>query len=166
MNDKYINAVHFIIDKCKDPYKLGSIKLNKILLFTDGILLMKTNKTLTGDTYIKKQRGPVPKNITAVLSKLESENLISIRKGDDNTRLFFSLKEPDISNLTSVEIDALLTITMDIYNNFKAKEISYITHKNKLWKLLDLDEEIDLYSYFIAKPSEITKEDVDWALNI
>ena len=166
MNDKYINAVHFIIDKCKDPYKLGSIKLNKILLFTDGILLMKTNKTLTGDTYIKKQRGPVPKNITAVLSKLESENLISIRKGDDNTRLFFSLKEPDISNLTSVEIDALLTITMDIYNNFKAKEISYITHKNKLWELLDLDEEIDLYSYFIAKPSEITKEDVDWALNI
>ena len=166
MNDKYINAVHFIIDKCKDPYKLGSIKLNKILLFTDGILLMKTNKTLTGDTYIKKQRGPVPKNITAVLSKLESENLISIRKGDDNTRLFFSLKEPDISNLTSVEIDALLTITMGIYNNFKAKEISYITHKNKLWELLDLDEEIDLYSYFIAKPSEITKEDVDWALNI
>ena len=166
MNDKYINAVHFIIDKCKDPYKLGSIKLNKILLFTDGILLMKTNKTLTGDTYIKKQRGPVPKNITAVLSKLESENLISIRKGDDNTRLFFSLKEPDISNLTSVEIDALLTITMDIYNNFKAKEISYITHKNRLWELIDLDEEIDLYSYFIAKPSEITKEDVDWALNI
>ena len=166
MNDKYINAVHFIIDKCKDPYKLGSIKLNKILLFTDGILLMKTNKTLTGDAYIKKQRGPVPKNITAVLSKLESENLISIRKGDNNTRLFFSLKEPDISNLTSVEIDALLTITMDIYNNFKAKEISYITHKNKLWELLDLDEEIDLYSYFIAKPSEITKEDVDWALNI
>ena len=166
MNDKYINAVHFIIDKCKDPYKLGSIKLNKILLFTDGILLMKTNKTLTGDAYIKKQRGPVPKNITAVLNKLESENLISLRKGDDNTRLFFSLKEPDISNLTSVEIDALLTITMDIYNNFKAKEISYITHKNKLWELLDLDEEIDLYSYFIAKPSEITKEDVDWALNI
>ena len=162
MNDKYINAVHFIIDKCKDPYKLGSIKLNKILLFTDGILLMKTNKTLTGDTYIKKKRGPVPKNITAVLSKLE----ISRRKGDDNTRLFFSLKEPDISNLTSVEIDALLTITMGIYNNFKAKEISYITHKNKLWELLDLDEEIDLYSYFIAKPSEITKEDVDWALNI
>ena len=158
MNDKYINAVHFIIDKCKDPYKLGSIKLNKILLFTDGILLMKTNKTLTGDAYIKKQRGPVPKNITAVLNKLENENLISIRKGDDNTRLFFSLKEPDISNLTSVEIDALLT--------FKAKEISYITHKNKLWELLDLDEEIDLYSYFIAKPSEITKEDVDWALNI
>lgn len=166
MNDKYINAVHFIIDKCKDPYKLGSIKLNKILLFTDGILLMKTNKTLTGDAYIKKQRGPVPKNITAVLNKLENENLISIRKGDDNTRLFFSLKDPDISNLTSVEIDALLTITMDIYNNFKAKEISYITHKNKLWELLDLDEEIDLYSYFIAKPSEITKEDVDWALNI
>lgn len=166
MNDKYINAVHFIIDKCKDPYKLGSIKLNKILLFTDGILLMKTNKTLTGDAYIKKQRGPVPKNITAVLNKLENENLISIRKGDGNTRLFFSLKEPDISNLTSVEIDALLTITMYIYNNFKAKEISYITHKNKLWELLDLDEEIDLYSYFIAKPSEITKEDVDWALNI
>ena len=55
---------------------------------------------------------------------------------------------------------------MDIYNNYKAKEISDITHKNKLWKLLDLDEEIDLYSYFIAKPSEISREDVNWALNI
>lgn len=166
MNDKYISAVHFVIDKCKDPYKLGSIKLNKILLFTDGILLMKTNKTLTGDTYIKKQRGPIPKNISAILNKLESENLISIRKGNYNTKLFFSLKEPYISNLTSVEIDVLLSITMDIYNNYKAKEISDITHKNKLWKLLDLDEEIDLYSYFIAKPSEISKEDVNWALNI
>lgn len=168
MEDKYKNAVHYIIDKCENPYKLGSIKLNKILLFTDGILLRKTGKTLTEDTYIKRQFGPVPKNILKILNILKNDNAIAIREGEKNNdaRLFFSLKEPDISNLSSIEIDALYTVTMYIYNNFKAKEISDISHQFKIWDFLNIGDEVDLYPYFISEEAEITKEDIDWALSV
>lgn len=168
MNEKYRNAVHYIIDKCENPYKLGSIKLNKILLFTDGILLRKTGKTLTEDTYIKRQFGPVPKNILKILNGLKNDNIIAIRDGKKNNdaRLFFSLREPDISNLSSTEIDALYTVTMFIYKKFKVKEISDITHQPKIWDYLNIGDEVDLYSYFISEEAEITKEDINWALSV
>lgn len=41
MNEKYKSAVHYIIDSCKNPLTLGSIKLNKILFYSDGEIFLR-----------------------------------------------------------------------------------------------------------------------------
>lgn len=158
ISEKYINAVHYIINICENPSMLGSIKLNKILLFTDGIFYRKNEQTLTGDVYVKRQFGPVPKNILNVLGELVARNKISIRK-DTNTHLFFSLEEPDISKFSPYEIDTLSSITHDISHNYTSRKISDITHTLD-WEIVPIGCEIDLYDYFVAQEEELTEEDI------
>ena len=59
MNEKYKSAVHYIIDSCKNPLTLGSIKLNKILFYSDGEIFLRDKKSITNDIYIKRQFAPV-----------------------------------------------------------------------------------------------------------
>ena len=66
-SEKYKAAVHYIIASCDDPIKLGSIKLNKILFYSDSDMFFNTGKSITNDEYIKRQFGPVPKNILEIL---------------------------------------------------------------------------------------------------
>ena len=79
-SEKYKAAVHYIIASCDDPIKLGSIKLNKILFYSDSDMFFNTGKSITNDEYIKRQFGPVPKNILEILKELEDEKKIAIQK--------------------------------------------------------------------------------------
>ena len=158
-NFRYRNAVHYIIHNCNSPERLGAIKLNKILLFTDGFLFRSNKKTITDDIYIKRQFGPVPKNILNILDILKNENKIAIRE-ENNTRLFFSLEDPDISVFTPQEIHILSTLTSKICMNYKSKEISDISHTIE-WEIAKIGEEINLYDYFVAEEAEITEEDIE-----
>ncbi len=158
IDEKYLNAVHYIINTCQNPKILGSVKLNKILLYADGALLKKNGTTITGDHYIKMPLGPVPQNIQNVEDELVAQNKISIRK-DIKPHLFFSLEEPDISDFSPYEIDILSHTTYDICNNYTSTEISDKSHTID-WKIVPIGGKIDLYNYFIAEEEEVTEEDI------
>ena len=68
---KFKSAVHYICDKASsDPSVLGAIKLNKVLWYSDVINYLITGKPITGETYIKRQHGPVPKDIIRAIDEL------------------------------------------------------------------------------------------------
>ena len=162
ISEKYLQAVHYIIDKClESPKKLGAIKLNKILLFVDGYLLFNYDKTITDDKYIKREYGPVPKNILAVIDELKDKKLITVREPDavEKSRLFISLTKPDMSLINTAEMSALATYTTEICNNYSSKKISDITHTD-VWKNTEMGNEIDLYDFFVVKEEELNEEDI------
>lgn len=167
-NKKYETIVHYIINSCDDIRKLGSIKLNKILFFSDTEMFIRNKKTITNDKYIKRQFGPVPKNILNILSSLEKKKKISIRKPSenrlDNTTLYFSLTDDiDLNMLTAEEVSILEHYLKIISNNYTAKKISKITH-NKIWDLADIGEEIPIYAIHASETEEINSDDIE-ALN-
>lgn len=162
MNEKYKSAVHYIIDSCKDPFLLGSIKLNKILFYSDGEMFLETNQSITNDIYIKRQYGPVPKNIFNVLNELEKDGKIAISKKkyeNYNHTVFFSLKDVDFSLLNAKEVAILNYNKENICNNYTAKKISEETH-NEIWQMADIGEEIPLYTIYASNLGEINEDDI------
>lgn len=164
-NKKYETIVHYIINSCDDIRKLGSIKLNKILFYSDTEMFVRKNKTITNDKYIKRQFGPVPKKILTILSNLEKKKKISIRKPSknrlDNTTLYFSLTDDiDLDIMTAEEVSILEHYLKLICDNYTAAEISNISH-NKIWELADMGEEIPIYAIHAAETEEINVDDIE-----
>lgn len=164
MNDKYKSAVHYIIDGCENPLTLGSVKLNKILFYSDGEIFLKEKKSITSDIYIKRQFGPVPKNIINILKELENEGKIAISKkkyDSYNHTVFFSLADVDLTCLNAQEVDVLNAYRETICNDYTAKKISEKTH-NEIWEMADIGEEIPLYTIYAANLGEINETDIEY----
>lgn len=163
--EKYKNLVHYICYICEDPTKLGSTKLNKILYFSDFLYYKINRKSITGETYIKRQHGPVPKNILLILDELyEEEKLISREVDYFNYKKkeFFTLIKPDISKFSAEEISLIDKVADIIINKHTANSISNLTH-NQIWKLAEIGEEIPYYTVFATELDEINENDIKWA---
>lgn len=156
---------HYICYKCQDPTVLGSIKLNKILWYSDMIALQIRGKAITGETYVKRQFGPVPKHILETLKKLETSGDIVIRQTDYHgypKRDFIAMTKPDFSVFTSEEISIVDDVLQEVCYNHTATSISLATHDD-IWKLAEIGEEIPLETAFASKLGDISEDDVKWA---
>ena len=155
--------VHLIIHKCSaDPAKLGQIRLNKTLWFADVHSYQSTGQSITGETYIKRQHGPVPSTMRETLDELEADGLITIRDPEkwSPSRLFTSLQEPDTSLLSETDIETTIR-TMQEMLSMSAKDVSRRTH-DLIWEMAEMGGEIPLYAT-LALPGEITADAIAWA---
>ncbi|MFD2578876.1 Panacea domain-containing protein [Novosphingobium colocasiae] len=64
----------------------GAIRLNKILWFADCHAFRENGVSITGDTYLKRKFGPVPKHVLAALRDLEGEGKVVVREVPYSTR--------------------------------------------------------------------------------
>jgi len=69
---------HYVIAG-SDPARLGSIRLNKILWYVDTLHYRANGASMSGETYVKRQHGPVPEHVLRALGKLEEEDAIVSR---------------------------------------------------------------------------------------
>ena len=162
---KLLAATHFIVDKCSnEPEKLGAIRLNKILWFADTFAFRHLKTQITDDTYVKRAKGPVPKNILWALDELKSENKISIQEptGYLEPRRFRSLSKPEEAILTAEEKQVLSGVIEAVLEH-TANEISELSHTN-IWKAAEEGEEIPIYAALADFPGPITREVYDWAV--
>jgi uncharacterized phage-associated protein len=75
--EKFKALVHYVCDKAEDPSVLGSVKLNKVLWYSDSICYMVSGESITGETYVKRQHGPVPRHVVKAVNELVSEGKIA-----------------------------------------------------------------------------------------
>ena len=163
--DKFKTLVHYICAQSHDPSVLGATKLNKVLWYSDVLSYLRTGTTITNETYIKQQFGPVPKHILPVMEELESEGAIAVRDVEYYgypKREFVALNEPDISTFTPNEISIVDKILDVVCHKHTATSISMASH-DAVWKLAEIGEEIPLYAVLASKLGEITESDVAWA---
>ena len=166
--DKFKSIVHTIIHDCDHPMKLGAIRLNKILWFADVIAYRETGESITGATYVRRHKGPVPARIVDVLGELQQEGKIEVKepKSKYAPREFRSLKGPVQDNLSKDEKDLIDLCRNHICNNFSAGEISELTH-NHIWGAARDGEEIPLEATLMSEKGnlgDLTPEMKDWAL--
>lgn len=114
---KYEKAVNSLLYSLQQlGGKTDMHKLCKILYFADQKHLSKYGRSITGDTYIAMQYGPVPSCVDDILKALRGDSFFS--SNDNITELknylFFEnrfiirgLKSPDLDELSVSDIECL-----------------------------------------------------------
>ena len=161
---KFKSLVHYICAKCEDHSKLGAIKLNKVLLYSEREAFLRLGAPITGARFVKRQFGPVPIAIVSTLEELQGEGAILIRDRlmyGKQKRDFINLKEADCSMFTAQEISIVDRVTHEICFLHTARSISEKTHDD-VWEMAQIGEEIPLFTVF-AVQGEVDETDIAWA---
>ena len=155
--------VHYIVATIPEE-QLGKTKLNKILWFSDREAYLRLGKTISGDTYIRKQRGPVSKNLEHALDELEKDGIVEETcdyRGEYSKYSYHSHVRPENLPFTPDEL-SILDAQITKLRQMTAKEVSELSH-DYTWRMYENGEEIDMVAT-LAQPGNITPEDVAWAL--
>ncbi len=162
--EKFKNLVLYVCGKC-EPKELGSTKLNKVLLYSDVFSYIYLAKPITGEAYVKRQFGPVPKHILPIMVEMEYERKIVTKDAKlfgYGKKEYITLQEPDLSSFTADEISMVDDLIEVICREHTAKSISDVSH-DRIWELAEIGEEIPYEAFLASKLGEIDQEDIRWA---
>jgi hypothetical protein len=163
--NKFKTLVHYICaQRSGDPSSLGAVKLNKILWLADFNAYYSLGEPITGARYVKRQYGPVPHQIVAVLQELQNDGAIEVM---DVTHFGKRKKQYRVKSIPSVGIfseqekeiiDKTIKFVCDRHT---AASISEASHDH-VWKVAEDGEEIPYYTVF-SIPGKITEDELEWA---
>ncbi len=162
--EKFKALVHFIVHECQDnPSKLGAIRLNKALWYTDVTAYRSAGASVTNEAYVKRKMGPVPSHILATVSELKAEGLLHVTEPQSqyDSRKYISLVEPDTSSLSEDEME-LAKAVLSAVLGVTANAISEMTH-DIIWEAASEGEEIPLHATLASDRGTVTDEVKDWA---
>jgi hypothetical protein len=160
---KLEEAVHYICSRASE--NLGAVKLNKILYYSDMTHYAQTGNAITGATYAKQFRGPVPKQVVPAIDHLVHDRRLSVENVsyfDFVKREFTTFGATDDTVFSKAEIERMDFVIHSI-DKFSAREISDISH-TIVWKSAELGETLPYDSFFVAYLGDITDEDMKRAL--
>jgi len=75
--EKYKNVILYFFANCNNSH-LGKTKLNKLLYYLDFISYRDNGVSVTGDTYIHEDYGPIPVTVDEILASLKKEKKIEV----------------------------------------------------------------------------------------
>ena len=133
---------------------LGRTKLMKLLYYTDYEWLEKTGASITGDAYVAKPFGPMPKHALATLQRLEKRGAIRVENtkiADYDQERYLPLEDPDAALFTREELEHLQTIARR-FEHWTAKQMTNLSHEDWPWKSTRLGEEINFLRFREEKP--------------
>lgn len=157
--------VHYVCHKVRDPSKLGKTKLNKVLFYADFQSFLDTGESMTGETYVKFQHGPVSEHIQEIIAELEDEGTLATRETKHHgyqKKEYVALKEPDLSLFAGQEISVADDVIDDVCREHTAASISEFSH-NHIWEAAEIGEEIPYGAALVYQLGEIEPDDMAWA---
>jgi len=157
---KMEETIHFICSTCKPEDRLGAVKLNKILYYSDMTSFAETGKSITGATYAKRQNGPVPKQVTEAIDNLRRAGRLETRNVsvfEHVRRQFDARGATDVSIFHADEIARVGDMITAVCEH-TANEISEISH-TLVWRVADMGEDLPYESYFVSYLDDLTTED-------
>lgn len=144
-----------------DPDKLGSVRLHKILWYTEIQALRRLGQTVAGETFQKEQFGPFSMHLNDVVTDLKSDGLLTIRKAteDFETDRYIGKGQPDHAALTDDQWRILDQTMGRIVEDHTAGSISEKSH-GPIWEAVELHELMPVGAAALRwmKPKEADKE--------
>ena len=132
--DKAINSILYILEKLNG--KTDMHKLCKILYFADQRHLSEYGRSITGDTYIAMQYGPVPSSVDDILKALRGDSFFSqsaeiapLRKYImfENKYILSSTLNPDLDELSTTDL-MCLDSAIDLCKDKSFGELTAMSH--------------------------------------
>ena len=160
----YKAFVQYVIHRCRNcPARLGAIRLNKALWFSDLISYQVSGDTITGETYVKRECGPEPQTILKILAELQDEGKIEVIQPEfkyEPTK--YLSKCPPQWELNKKEDELVIEFVLDSLLGNAANEISEGTHE-EIWRSARLGEEIPMFATLASGKGVITEAVKEWA---
>ncbi|MDI9313115.1 MAG: Panacea domain-containing protein [Hydrotalea sp.] len=164
-NKKIYSVIFYIIKTCQDKnYKLGAVRLNKIIWNSDISYLKENGRTITEEKYAKRQYGPVVFSMPSYIRELtlngyiDFANKISNYGENEYKMTLYSVKNNFTVSLSSNEKQIIDNFINKICNQ-TAQEASDDTHDN-VYELTPDGEEMPLGAYLFAEPAPIDEKDI------
>ena len=162
--EKFKALVHFIVHSCQEnPSKLGAIRLNKTLWYTDVASFRASGASVTSESYVKRKMGPVPSHILSTIEELKAEGKLHVQepKGRYDSRKFISLDEPDTAILSDDERDLAENVLSAVLG-YTANAVSEMTH-DIIWDAAEDGEEIPMFATLVSETRSLNADIKDWA---
>ncbi len=169
---KYESVAHYIIYAARNApehKKIGYTKLNKMLYYSDFLSYFKYKKPITGDSYIRKQHGPVPEKIEMIVGNLKKNGKIieipQIFESGHQRKKLLPMSEPDLENIDKTALPIIHEMIESLID-FSAQEISQFSH-DIVWKSFKMGEKIPYYmSYIVFGCCDVNDSDMLWAHDV
>lgn len=145
--EKYLEVLKYFLDPTRsNNATLGRAKLMKLLYYADFDHYEQYGDSITGDVYVKRPYGPVPRDAQRMLFELENtgqikqdwENYGGYRKAVYKT--FWESPHQANPNLVSAEERTTLQRVVDTWRWHSAKSIVLASHGEPPWKMVELGE--------------------------
>ena len=150
--NKFRQLILHIADRSHSDPSFGSIKLNKIMFYSDFSAYVRWGTPITGAEYIRLDRGPAPKLMAPIRESMKENQDIIIRIrnrfGLDQTQII-ALKDPDLAEFTAAEI-ALVDKVIDLARDANATELSEASHGFLGWRIASDKETIPYEAALIS----------------
>lgn len=163
---KFKVLVLYVIWRTGGVADFGAIKLNKVLWFADARTFEAFGQSITGETYVRRKFGPVPKHIDDVVAELQHEGAIQTWTEplfEFEVKRFAAHQPPDMSAFSPDELGFIDWWIKHVAEHHTAKSISEKSHDYG-WKIAKEGEELT-YSAFLAKRLRGPRdgEELEWA---
>lgn len=159
---KFKAIIHYIINKCGLNHNVGRTVIYKLLYFSDFDFYELYERSISGEKYIRKPNGPVPKHFHESKNELINEGKIKEDKElilDYYKYKYSSLSTPDISSLSSEELN-VIDDTLNKISHMHSGNISEYSHGDLPWRIAEPEEELD-YEYVFYRDPEYSVRDYD-----
>ncbi|KZX11601.1 Panacea domain-containing protein [Methanobrevibacter curvatus] len=154
-NEKMKELVSYIISKCDYKNSFGKTVLYKLLYFSDFNFYEIYEKSITDETYIRRDKGPIPKHFEIIKEELVNEGKIKEEKEfviNYPKYKYLSLKIPEIKLLSEEELEVTNTV-LEKLSKMNATTISDYSHGDMPWRATKNKEKID-YEFVFYRDDE------------
>lgn len=130
-----LSALLFVVNElCKRGVKADFIKVFKVLYFADQSHLVKYGRSITGDTYVAMNRGPVPSRLYDIIKAVRDDNFF-YEEGANYKKMFVVEDKyvlcpqatPDMKQLSATDVREL-NKSLDQYAMVDSSELSEKSH--------------------------------------
>ena len=165
--DKLRELVLYVCTASEQDEAFGSVKLNKLLFYSDFLSYLERGSPITGQEYFKLEFGPAPRLMRPLMDDMKASEQLAIAE-----RSYFgrkqkkpvALREAHLTGFTAQEI-ATVDQVLRTFQEHNGREISELSHDFPGWQLAEEGETIP-YSSALLRKRELTAQERRWAQEI
>lgn len=142
----------FIAERCEDEPTFGATKLNKLLFYADFKSFAIYGEPITGVTYKKLERGPVPTVLKSVRDDMRNRGEIAIEESVYYNRVqqrVVPLRRAKLAKLKDRDLK-LVDEVIEGLSGQNASEVSELSH-GRAWRVAEYEEEIPYEAVFLSE---------------
>ena len=147
---RFKELVLYISQKCANDPKFDTVKLNKLLFFSDFLAYAVFGEPITGFAYQKLERGPGPERMPQIRREMVTSQDLGIQELPlTPNRRTVNLRRPNLTVFSADQI-SLVDNLIETLKGHDSKTASDITHTMPCWKIPDLYDTIPYETVFLS----------------
>lgn len=159
---KFKELLLYVAEQSVSDPTFGKTKLNKILYYADFLTFGQFGEPITGATYQRRPKGPVPREITKARDDLirEGHATVEVRlfHGYPQQRLV-AVRGANASVFSQLERQ-MVDDVMSWLDGVNGSQVSELSHKDLGWELAEDLEVIPYETVFLSHVEKLTAEDI------